>query len=144
MLRELEILWKTLAEALKALGKALESIGERMEELSETERKEKVPAEPVEPVEKKIAIKAEEKAAAEPAEAEIVIEAEEKEAPVKEKRVTAAQAVLDVIKASRKGVDTAMLKEKTGFNEKKIRNAVYKLKKRGKIKSERKGIYVKV
>jgi len=33
--------------------------------------------------------------------------------------------------------------EKTGFNEKKIRNIVYKLKKQGKIMAKEKGIYVK-
>jgi hypothetical protein len=125
-MQELEIFLKTAAEALKALGKALETIGERMEELARAEREEKTPAEPAEPAEKTIAIKA-----------------EEEEAPPKEKRVTAAQAVLDVIKRSRKGVDTATLKEKTGFNEKKIRNVIYKLKSDGKIKSERRGIYTK-
>ena len=40
------------------------------------------------------------------------------------------------------GVDTAELKKKTGFNDKKIHNIVYKLKKQKRIKSLRKGIYV--
>jgi len=55
---------------------------------------------------------------------------------------TTSEIVLAIIKRSKKGVDTATLVEKTGFNEKKIRNIVYKLKKQGKIKTEQKGVYV--
>jgi len=44
---------------------------------------------------------------------------------------------------SQKGVNTAALAKKTGFNEKKIHNIFYKLKKQGKFKSEGKGVYVK-
>jgi predicted nucleic acid-binding protein len=38
----------------------------------------------------------------------------------------------------------AAIKQKTGYDNKKIHNLVYKLKKQGKIKSETKGIYIKV
>jgi len=58
--------------------------------------------------------------------------------------LTAIDAVFAVIKRSKKGVDTATLMKKTGFNEKKIFNNVYKLKKQGKIKTEKKGIYASV
>ena len=44
---------------------------------------------------------------------------------------------------SKNGVDMATLKKKTGFNNKKIQNAIFGLKKQGKIKSGGKGIYVK-
>jgi len=57
--------------------------------------------------------------------------------------VTAADTVLGIIKRSKKGVDTAALMEKTGYNQKKIANIVFKLKKQGKIKSDSKGVYVK-
>jgi len=57
--------------------------------------------------------------------------------------VTAVDTVLAIIKRSKKGVGTAALMEKTGYNQKKISNLVYKLKKQGKIKSFRKGVYVK-
>lgn len=59
----------------------------------------------------------------------------------KRKRVVATDAVLSFIKRSRKGITTAALKEKTGFNETKVRNVVFRLKKQGKIKAERKGVY---
>jgi hypothetical protein len=61
----------------------------------------------------------------------------------KPKRVTATSAVSDIIMKSRKGVTTAVIKEKTGFDEKKIWNIINRLKKQGKIKSAKKGYYVK-
>jgi len=67
--------------------------------------------------------------------------AEKKAALNKPAKLTAIDAVLAVIKRSKKGADTATLIQKTGFNEKKIFNNVYKLKKQGKIKAEKKGFY---
>jgi len=66
-----------------------------------------------------------------------------KAAAKKTGEVSATDTVLGFIKRSKKGVGTAALVEKTGFNEKKIRNIVYKLKKQGKIMAKEKGIYVK-
>lgn len=59
----------------------------------------------------------------------------------KPERLSAIDAVFAIIKRSKKGIDTAALMKKTGFNEKKIHNTVYKLKKKGKIKAEKKGVY---
>ena len=56
---------------------------------------------------------------------------------------TASDTVFGVIKKTKKGVDTAALMKKTGFNAKKDRNIIFKLKKQGKIKSEKKGVYLK-
>ncbi len=58
-------------------------------------------------------------------------------------RVSASETVLAIIKRSRKGIDKATLRNKTGFEGRKIRDIIYRLKKQGKIKSEPKGIYVK-
>ena len=58
-------------------------------------------------------------------------------------KLTAADTVFGFIKRYRKGVDVSSLMEKTGFNRKKIYNNVKVLKKRGKIKSVGKGVYVK-
>jgi hypothetical protein len=58
-------------------------------------------------------------------------------------KVSATGTVLEIIKRSRKTVDTAALKKKTGFKDTNIRAIVSRLKKQGKIKSERKGIYQK-
>ena len=59
------------------------------------------------------------------------------------KPVTAVDAVLKIINRSKKGFDIAALMKKTGFNQKKIHNVVYKLKKQGKVKSVGKGVYLK-
>jgi len=66
-----------------------------------------------------------------------------KAAPKKAEKLTAPEAVMKIINRSRKGVDAASLKEKTGFKGPKLHNVVYKLKKQGKIKSERPGVYTK-
>ena len=61
----------------------------------------------------------------------------------KPKKVTAGEALMRIIKASRKGVSAAVLKNKTGFNDQKIRDNIYRLKKQGKIKAVSRGFYVK-
>ena len=58
-------------------------------------------------------------------------------------KVSAAATVLAVIKRSRKGVDVATLRNKTGFESRKISGIVQRFKKEGKIKNRGKGIYVK-
>jgi uncharacterized Zn finger protein len=62
------------------------------------------------------------------------------------KRKTAATTdtakILDIIKRSKKGLDVAALQQKTGYNEKKIRNMIYKAHKEGKIRRAGRGIYV--
>lgn len=49
--------------------------------------------------------------------------------------------VLAIIKRSKKGVDVATLRQKTGVDEKKIRNVIYKTFKEGIIKRTGRGIY---
>ena len=56
---------------------------------------------------------------------------------------TATNTVLSIVRRYKKGVDTATLKNRTGFDEKKIWNIINALKKQGKIKSGGRGIYVK-
>ena len=67
-------------------------------------------------------------------------------APAKKKAVkaTATDLVLNIINRSKKGVDTATLMKKTGFNQKKVRNILQRTYKQGKIKRADKGIYVGV
>lgn len=59
------------------------------------------------------------------------------------KPTTAVDTVLNIIDRSTKGVNTANIKAKTGYDPKKVANIIYKLKKQGKIKSIEKGVYVK-
>ncbi len=67
-----------------------------------------------------------------------------KKAPARKKatQVTATDQILKIIKRSKKGVDVPALKEKTGFDDKKVRNIVFRAAKEGRIKKSGRGIYV--
>ena len=68
--------------------------------------------------------------------------ARKKVAVRKRKRITATDTILNIIKRSKKGVNTATLKKKTGYNDAKVRSIVFRLKKSGKIEAPSKGLYV--
>ncbi len=67
-----------------------------------------------------------------------------KKAPARKKatQVTATDQILKIIRRSKKGVDVPTLKEKTGFDDKKVRNIVFRAAKEGRIKKSGRGIYV--
>jgi DNA replicative helicase MCM subunit Mcm2 (Cdc46/Mcm family) len=67
-----------------------------------------------------------------------------KKAPVKAGKKTATDKVLEYINRSKKGIDTAALMKKTGFDQKKVRNILHRTYKQGKITRVEKGIYVGV
>jgi cyanate lyase len=56
--------------------------------------------------------------------------------------MTAVDIVLDSIKQAKQGLGFAEIQTKTGFDEKKIRNIIFRLNKTGKIKRKRRGIYI--
>jgi hypothetical protein len=56
--------------------------------------------------------------------------------------LTAIDVVLAAIKRSKQGIDFATIQTKTGFDEKKIRNIIFRLNKIGKIKRKSRGIYI--
>ncbi|MBU1170631.1 MAG: hypothetical protein KKD44_13805 [Proteobacteria bacterium] len=55
--------------------------------------------------------------------------------------LTASGAVLKVIRNSRQGADFARIQSKTGFEDKKLRNIIFRLNKIGKIERKTRGIY---
>jgi hypothetical protein len=57
---------------------------------------------------------------------------------------TAIKALAEGLRTIAQGVDGATLAKKTGFDNKKVANIVFKLRKMGKIKSVSKGVYAKV
>ena len=65
-------------------------------------------------------------------------------APAKKKHkgLTDTDKVLNIITRSKKGVAVVALRKKTGFNDKKISNIIFKALKAGKIKREDRGIYI--
>ena len=119
----------TIAQDLKALNKDIQSLGKTLDRLlMAVEKDKKSKAKPT----KKIAAK---KAPARKAPA--------KKAPAKTAAPpTATDEILKIIKRSKKGVDAPTLIKKTGFNQKKVRNILFRTYKQGKIKRLEKGIYI--
>ena len=63
--------------------------------------------------------------------------------PIRRKSAyTAVDIVLDTIKRSKQGINFAQIQAKTGFDEKKIRNIIFRLNKTGRIKRKSRGVYI--
>jgi hypothetical protein len=60
------------------------------------------------------------------------------------KRPSATETVLGIIMRSKKGVDTAAIQKKTGYNSRKIWDIVHRAYKEGKVKKLGRGTYGKV
>ncbi len=56
-------------------------------------------------------------------------------------KMTATEKILSIIEKSTRGADIARLKARTGFEDKKIRNIVFRLAKQGTIKRAGRGVY---
>ncbi len=131
----------TIAQDLKALNKNIQALGKTLDRLLksvEKDEKSKAKTTPKSPA-KKVAAKktpAKKVAAKSPA----------KKAPATKKAAqpTATDEILKIIKRSKKGVDAPTLIKKTGFNQKKVRNILFRVYKQGKIKRVDKGIYTTV
>ena len=131
-MKEVQSLLKLVSDGLKTLAQGVEAIADKVDEASkaksrsarkETAQKAAAPPKPA-PQVKKTAAKTSAKKTAKPA--------------------TAVDTVLTIISRSTEGVSAADIKSKTGFDQKKVANIVYKLKKQKKIKSIDKGVYVKL
>lgn len=61
----------------------------------------------------------------------------------KTQKVSASGTVLTLVRTSRKGIDVATLREKSGLEGRKINDIVHRLKREGKIKATGRGIYLK-
>jgi hypothetical protein len=59
------------------------------------------------------------------------------------KRIPASKIVYDIIQKSPQGMDTAGLMKATKFDQRKIHNITFRLKKMGRIKTGQRGVYVK-
>ncbi len=67
----------------------------------------------------------------------------QKSSPSKKKSSTAIDEVQAYMALQKQGVSTKDVMKATGFNKKKVQDILYKLKKRGILKSE-KGLYIKM
>jgi len=122
----------TIAQDLKALNKNIQALGKTLDRLLKAvEKDEKLKAKPTKRIPVKMA----------PAR-----RAPAKKAPAKKKTVqpTATDKILKIVKGSKKGVDAPTLIKKTGFDQKKVRNILFRTYKQGKIKRLDKGIYTGV
>ena len=145
---------KQLKKDLMAAKKEIKSLQQRMEKLIKAVEKGSTAA--VKTVAKKKPVK-KKTAVAKPVKKVVV----KKKAPIKKKAAakkkaparkavavkkakgaTSTDKVLGIIKRSKKGVDVPTLKKKTGFEDKKVRNIVFRAAKEGKIKKSGRGIYV--
>jgi hypothetical protein len=122
-----------ISKALTGLAQKVQKMQERIGEETKPTKKPKAKAVKKKAPARKVAVK---KAPAKRA-------APKKAVPKKAKPATAVDTVLAIINRSKKGVGNAALMEKTGYNQKKISNLVFKLRKQGKIKTSAKGVYVK-
>ena len=129
-MKEIEVFVKTVVDGMKVMAQGIETLAEKLDTIAKSRFDEKAKAEPAR------------KAPAKPK--KVVKKAAKKAVPKKEKPATAVDTVLGIINRSKKGVDTDTLVKKTGYDKKKVANLVYKLKKQGKIKSDGKGVYLKV
>ena len=113
----------TITKDLKAISKELTKLANQTEKLAAAlEKAEKPKAKPVKTKTKSKAVT--------------------KKAPAKAAKKTDTDKLLAFINRSKKGVDTATLMKKTGFDQKKVRNMLNRTYKQGKIKRVGKGIYV--
>jgi hypothetical protein len=134
-MKELDVFLKNVVEGMKSMAQGIEVLAEKLEIIAKSRvdvrPKRKAKAKPV----RKAPAKSSKKKAAQKAQKRAVSK--------KAKPRTAVATVLAIINKSKKGVNTATLMEKTGYDQKKIANLVYKLKNQGKIKSVKKGVYLK-
>ena len=56
--------------------------------------------------------------------------------------ITSSDMALEVIKRFRKGASFAEIKTRTGFEDKKLRNIIFRLHKMGKIVRKSRGVYI--
>ena len=113
-MKELEVFLKTVVDGMKGMAQGSEALAEKLDTIAKA-RMDKPKAVKKAPAKKVVA----------------------------KKPATAVDTVIKIINSSKKGVDTAALMKKTGFNQRKIHNVIYKLKKQGKVKSVGKGVYLK-
>lgn len=58
------------------------------------------------------------------------------------KKISAADMVLDIVKKEKKPVNFKFMKEKTGFDDKKLRNIIFRLHSTKQIKRVERGCYL--
>jgi len=129
-MKELQSVLNIVSDGLKTLAKGVEAIAVKVDEAAKSQgivkpKRKKPPA----ATQKVTAVK----------------KPVQKAAKKKEvKSATDAGTVLEIIGRSKNGAGTAEIMQKTGFNQKKLANIIYRLRKKQKINSVEKGVYTKL
>ena len=131
---------KNLKKDLQTVIRELKALTKKVDKLVTTTGKTVKPKAAKKTVAKKTTVK---KAVKKAPAKKTVKPAAKKTVVKKQAKVTATDTVLSIINRSKKGVDVAGLKKKTGYKDRKIYDIVKTLKKKGKIKTTGKGVYVK-
>ena len=130
-MKEVDVFIKTIAEGLKTLSQGIEKIADKIDDFAQAQKGVKAKSSPKRPAPKPAATP--KKASRQKA----------PQKPAASKQTAGIDTVYQIVCGSKTGVGMAELKKKTGFNDKKIHNMLYKLKRKGKIKSVQRGIYIK-
>jgi hypothetical protein len=135
-MKEVQKLLKLVSDGLRSLAQGVDAIAEKVNETSKTQRD--VAPQSGKQSESLKSVKSENKAVKEAEKP-----ASQAAKPKSAKQATAMDTVLNIIGSSEAGINTAAIREKTGYEQKKVSNIVYKLKKQGKVMAVKKGVYVK-
>ena len=129
-MKELQSVLNIVSDGLKTLAKGVEAIAEKVDEAAKSQGVVKPKRKKQSTATKKV------KAVKKPA---------QKATKKKEvKPATDGDKVLAIIGRSKKGASTAAIMQKTGYDQKKIANIIYRLRKQQKIRSVEKGVYTKL
>ena len=129
-MKELQSVLNIVSDGLKTLAKGVEAIAEKVDEVAKSQGIVKPKSKKPSAATKKM------RAVKKPV---------QKATKKKEvKSVTDADKVLEIIGRSKNGVGTAVIMQKTGYNQKKLANIIYRLRKKQKIKSVGKGVYTQL
>jgi len=132
-MKEMEMLLKTVSEGLKMLAQGVRIIAERLDDFSDQNRdnfsETEVEAVPVRKVRAKPSAKRAPRKAAGASK------------PKEKAPKPSADKVYETMKHIGGPVELDRLAEKTGLNKKQVHNAIFKLKKQGRIENVSKGVY---
>ncbi len=138
-MKKLQSQLKSISKSLVSLSKQVGKVADRLNKLQSSKttssvKKKKKATVKSKPAAKKATVKS--KSSAKKAKTSKI-----KKTPAKEK--TVLDIVFEAVRRSRNGVSIDKLKEKTGLVSRQLSNALYKLTKKGNIKSKGRGLYVK-
>jgi predicted Rossmann fold nucleotide-binding protein DprA/Smf involved in DNA uptake len=131
---------KKVQSQLKTIAKTLGSLADKLEKLNAQIGTAPAPVKGKAAAKKAAPVK---KAAAPKAKAPKKTAKKAPEKAAAEGKDTVLDKVLEVINKSRNGATIATLKSKTNLESRQLSNALYKLSKKGKIKAQARGVYVK-